>query len=170
MSFVVVVVVATLMHYHLSPPFIHLSSVAFRNFRDHVVLLLVVSVIWKPCSSSHHHRGGEEIHRRKYWRLSAAFSYGMKHDLHVLSWWYWCQQTVRVPPPDDSLWQVAPTLIIARTRKWKLKAEPNLCMLEKEPVTDCRGFLSAGLFSVAEIQHTVEGLLYIHASLRHHRG
>lgn len=45
MSFVVVVVVATLMHYHLSPPFIHLSSVAFRNFRDHVVLLLVVSVI-----------------------------------------------------------------------------------------------------------------------------
>lgn len=27
------------------PPFIRLSSVAFRNFRDHVVLLLVVSVI-----------------------------------------------------------------------------------------------------------------------------
>lgn len=44
-------------------------------------------------------------------------------------------------PPHDCLWQVASTLITVRTKKWKLKAEPNLLMLEKEPVTDCSGFL-----------------------------
>lgn len=37
-------------------------------------------------------------------------------------------------------------------------------------IPDGKVFPTAGLFSVAEIQHTVEGLLYIHASLCHHCG
>lgn len=74
---------------------------------------------------------------------------------------------------QSGLWQVTPTfeqrkLCLDRIQSNFENSQNQEVKLELIP--DCKVFPTAGLFSVAEIQHTVEGLLYIHASLCHHCG